>query len=53
MGWVFFQVFLAFGTGILIVWWTWPKAPKPKAPPKPPEQPVSHNAPGATDDAAN
>ncbi len=25
MGWVFFQVFLAFGMGVLIVWWTWPK----------------------------
>lgn len=32
MGWVFLQVFLAFGVGVLIVWWTWPKKPKvPKA----------------------
>ena len=32
MGWVFLQVFLAFGVGVLIVWWTWPKTPKiPKA----------------------
>ena len=29
MGWVFFQVFLAFGMGVLIVWWTWPKSKKP------------------------
>lgn len=29
MAWVFFQVFLAFGMGILIVWWTWPKSEKP------------------------
>ena len=40
MGWVFLQVFLAFGTGILIVWWTWPKASKP------PKPPVSHEVPG-------
>ena len=30
MAWVFFQVFLAFGVGVAIVWWTWPKSPKPK-----------------------
>ena len=53
MGWVFFQVFLAFGTGILIVWWTWPKAAKQKAVPKPPELPVAPNAPSPTDDAVN
>ncbi len=29
MGWVFLQVFLAFGMGVLIVWWTWPKSKKP------------------------
>ena len=28
MAWVFFQVFLAFGVGVLIVWWTWPKSKK-------------------------
>jgi hypothetical protein len=31
MGWVFFQVFLAFGIGIAIVWWTWPKKKKEEA----------------------
>jgi hypothetical protein len=31
MGWVFFQVFLAFGIGIAIVWWTWPKKKKEDA----------------------
>jgi len=30
MGWVFFQVFLAFGMGVLIVWWTWPKNRDPR-----------------------
>ena len=36
MGWVFFQVFLAFGMGVLIVWWTWPKSKKiDKAPESP------------------
>jgi hypothetical protein len=25
MAWVFFQVFLALGIGVAIVWWTWPK----------------------------
>ena len=29
MAWVFFQVFLAFGVGVAIVWWTWPTEPKP------------------------
>jgi hypothetical protein len=31
MGWVFFQVFLAFGIGIFIVWWSLPR--KKKTPP--------------------
>ncbi len=31
MGWVFFQVFLAFGMGVLIVWWTWPRNERPDA----------------------
>jgi hypothetical protein len=31
MGWVFFQVFLAFGLGIFIVWWSLPR--KKKNPP--------------------
>lgn len=31
MGWVFFQVFLAFGIGIFIVWWSLPR--KKKNPP--------------------
>ena len=53
MGWVFFQVFLAFGTGILIVWWTWPKAGKQKAAVKPPELPAAPNVPSPTDDAVN
>ena len=41
MGWVFLQVFLAFGTGVLIVWWTWPKAAKP------PKLPATHDATGS------
>jgi len=36
MFWVFLQVFLAFGIGIFIVWWSLPrkkKAPKSLPPP--------------------
>jgi hypothetical protein len=36
MFWVFLQVFLAFGIGIFIVWWSLPrkkKTPKTPAPP--------------------
>ena len=25
MGWVFLQVFLAFGIAVFIVWWTFPR----------------------------
>ena len=28
MGWVLFEVFLAFGLAIFIVWWTFPKSKK-------------------------
>jgi hypothetical protein len=28
MGWVIFEVFLAFGLAIFIVWWTLPSAKK-------------------------
>ncbi len=28
MGWVFFQVFLAFGVAVFIVWWTFPRKKK-------------------------
>lgn len=30
MGWLFFEVLLALGIAIAIVWWTLPKKPKPK-----------------------
>jgi hypothetical protein len=35
MGWVFFQVFLAFGIAVFIVWWTFPRKKREK-PLKPP-----------------
>ena len=28
MGWVLFEVFLAFGLAVFIVWWTFPKSKK-------------------------
>jgi len=30
MGWVLFEVLLAFGLGIFIVWWTFPRKKKKK-----------------------
>ena len=30
MGWVLFEVLLAFGIGIFIVWWTFPRKKKKK-----------------------
>lgn len=29
MGWVLFEVLLAFGLAVFIVWWTFPKKKKP------------------------
>lgn len=36
MGWVLFEVFLAFGLAVFIVWWTFPKNKKEKERPVPP-----------------
>ncbi|MBL8510237.1 MAG: hypothetical protein JNM52_01210 [Betaproteobacteria bacterium] len=30
MAWVLFEIMLAFGLAVFIVWWTLPKAQKPK-----------------------
>ncbi|MBC7622277.1 MAG: hypothetical protein H7232_02705 [Aeromicrobium sp.] len=34
MGWVLFEVLLAFGLAIFIVWWTFPKKKKVNRPTK-------------------
>lgn len=45
MGWVFFQVFLAFGIGIFIVWWSLPRKKKdpPHATQAPAQLPLNEN----------
>lgn len=35
MGWVLFEVLLAFGLAVFIVWWTFPREKKPPATKKP------------------
>jgi hypothetical protein len=40
MGWVFFQVILAFGVAVFIVWWTFPRKKK-----DPPVEPPSKDPP--------
>lgn len=37
MGWVFFQVFLALGLAVFIVWWTIPREKKDQ-PAEPPSE---------------
>ncbi len=53
MGWVFFQVFLAFGVGVLIVWWTWPKTPKASPSQSDPPNKTAESSSGANDDIAS
>jgi len=46
MGWVIFEVFLAFGLAIFIVWWTLPtakKKPTQKNTVTTPEKSADHN----------
>ncbi|MEO8101743.1 MAG: hypothetical protein ABI790_04410 [Betaproteobacteria bacterium] len=47
MGWVFFQVFLAFGIAVFIVWWTFPRKEKEaeKEKEKPAEPPTKDPQP--------
>lgn len=54
MGWVLFEVFLAFGLAVFFVWWTFPKKKKsPKRVTDAAANPVADHADTTKQDSPN